>query len=58
MSDLNHVDNYPEIPVSFASTSTILKTGAWRSVRPVFTNRMAPCSAGCPRRHRYPAVLR
>ena len=48
MSDLNHVDNYPEIPVSFASTSTILKTGAWRSVRPVFTNRMAPCSAGCP----------
>ena len=48
MSRLDHVDNYPEIPVSLASTSTILKTGAWRSVRPVIKSRTAPCSAYCP----------
>jgi NADPH-dependent glutamate synthase beta subunit-like oxidoreductase len=48
MSGLDHVDDYPEIPVSLAPTSTVLKTGAWRSVRPVLRNRTAPCSAGCP----------
>ena len=48
MSPLDHVDDYPEIPVSLASTATALKTGAWRSVRPVLTDRTAPCSAGCP----------
>ncbi len=47
MSDLSHVDDYPEIPVSFGSTIT-LKTGAWRSVRPVRTERPAPCSDACP----------
>ena len=40
--------DYPEIPVSVASTQTALLTGAWRSVRPVLTERRAPCSAGCP----------
>lgn len=44
----DHVDDYPEIPVSRASTSTVLRTGAWRSVRPVLHERTAPCSAGCP----------
>ncbi|MDJ0923176.1 MAG: FAD-dependent oxidoreductase, partial [Acidimicrobiia bacterium] len=48
MSGLDHVDDYPEIPVSLAPTSTILKTGAWRSVRPVIKTRTAPCSAYCP----------
>ena len=48
MSGLDHVDNYPEIPVSLAATSTVLKTGAWRSVRPVIRIRTAPCSAYCP----------
>ena len=48
MSGLDHVDNYPEIPVSLAPTSTVLKTGAWRSVRPVIKTRTAPCSAYCP----------
>ena len=48
MSGLDHVDNYPEIPVSLAATSTVLKTGAWRSVRPVIRIRTAPCSADCP----------
>ncbi len=48
MKNLNHVDDYPEIPVSLASTRTMLKTGAWRSVRPVLTERSAPCSAACP----------
>ncbi len=57
MSGLEHVDDYPEIPVSLASTSTILKTGAWRSVRPIFANRMAPCSAGCPAGVRIPAYI-
>lgn len=57
MSGLDHVDDYPEIPVSLASTSTILKTGAWRSVRPVFANRMAPCSAGCPAGIGIPAYI-
>ena len=57
MSGLEHVDDYPEIPVSLASTSTILKTGAWRSVRPIFTNRMAPCSASCPAGIGIPAYI-
>ncbi|MDJ0497123.1 MAG: FAD-dependent oxidoreductase [Acidimicrobiia bacterium] len=48
MSGLDHVDNYPEIPVSLAPTSTVLKTGAWRSVRPVLKTRTAPCNAYCP----------
>lgn len=48
MSGLEHVDDYPEIPVSLASTRTAIKTGQWRSVRPLIQERAAPCSAGCP----------
>lgn len=47
MSPLDHVDDYPEIPVSLGSTRTAIKTGGWRSVRPVEMDRTAPCSAGC-----------
>lgn len=57
MSGLGHVDDYPEIPVSFASTSALLKTGAWRSVRPVLSDRTAPCSAECPAGINIPAYL-
>ena len=57
MSTLSHVDDYPEIPVSLASTRTILKTGAWRSVRPVLAERSAPCSAACPAGVGIPAYL-
>ena len=57
MSDLKHVDDYPEIPVSLASTRTVLKTGAWRSVRPVLTERSAPCSAACPAGIGIPAYM-
>ena len=57
MRDLKHVDDYPEIPVSLASTRTVLKTGAWRSVRPVLTERSAPCSAACPAGIGIPAYL-
>ncbi len=57
MSGLDHVDDYPEIPVSLASTRTVLKTGAWRSVRPVLTERSAPCSAACPAGIGIPAYL-
>jgi NADPH-dependent glutamate synthase beta subunit-like oxidoreductase/Pyruvate/2-oxoacid:ferredoxin oxidoreductase delta subunit len=57
MSPLDHVDDYPEIPISMASTATALKTGAWRSVRPVLTPRTAPCSAGCPAGVAIPAYL-
>jgi len=48
MNRLEHVDDYPEIPVSLAPTSALLKTGAWRSVRPVVAKRTAPCTADCP----------
>jgi NADPH-dependent glutamate synthase beta subunit-like oxidoreductase/Pyruvate/2-oxoacid:ferredoxin oxidoreductase delta subunit len=48
MSPLDHVDDYPEIPVSLAATSAALKTGGWRSVRPVEVHRTAPCAAACP----------
>jgi NADPH-dependent glutamate synthase beta subunit-like oxidoreductase/Pyruvate/2-oxoacid:ferredoxin oxidoreductase delta subunit len=48
VSPLDHVDDYPEIPVSLAPTTTALKTGAWRSVRPVLSERTAPCAAACP----------
>lgn len=48
MSPLDHVDDYPEIPVSLGSTRTAVKTGGWRSVRPVEVDRTAPCAAGCP----------
>jgi len=57
MTRLDHVDDYPEIPVSLASTATALKTGAWRSVRPVLTERTAPCSQGCPAGVAIPAYL-
>ena len=39
MTPLDHVDDYPEIPVSMGSTRTVLKTGAWRSVRPVLRTK-------------------
>ena len=57
MTGLNHVDDYPEIPVSLASTRTMLKTGAWRSVRPILAERSAPCSAACPAGIGIPAYL-
>ncbi len=57
MSVFEHVDDYPEIPVSVASTRTALLTGAWRSVRPVLTERRAPCTAGCPAGIGIPAYL-
>ncbi len=55
MSGLTHVDDYPEIPVSLAPTNTVLKTGTWRSVRPVVSPRLAPCSAGCPAGMEFPS---
>lgn len=57
MSPLEHVDDYPEIPVSLGSTRESLKTGGWRSVRPVLTDRTAPCAAGCPAGIAIPAYL-
>ncbi len=57
MNGLGHVDNYPEIPVSLAPTSALLKTGAWRSVRPVVAKRTAPCTADCPAGIDIPAYL-
>lgn len=57
MSGFTHVDDYPAIPVSLASTRTALKTGAWRSVRPVFFDRSAPCTAACPARVEIPVCL-
>ncbi len=57
MNGFHHVDDYPEIPVSIASSRSALKTGAWRSVRPVFSDATAPCSAGCPAGVAIPAYL-
>ena len=57
MKGLTHVDDYPEIPVSLAPTSALLKTGAWRSVRPVLARRTAPCTADCPAGIDIPAYL-
>lgn len=57
MSPLEHVDDYPEIPISLASTATALKTGAWRSVRPVEREGTAPCGGGCPAGVAIPAYL-
>ena len=57
MTPLDHVDDYPEIPVSFESTRTSIKTGAWRSVRPVEVDRTAPCAAGCPAGVAIPSYL-
>lgn len=48
MSDLSHVDDYPEIPVSLRSSRGVLKTGDWRNVRPRFAERRSACSAACP----------
>jgi NADPH-dependent glutamate synthase beta subunit-like oxidoreductase/Pyruvate/2-oxoacid:ferredoxin oxidoreductase delta subunit len=45
---LQHVDDYPEIPISLDTTRSQLKTGGWRSVRPVLSERVAPCADGCP----------
>ncbi len=57
MTDFTHVDDYPEIPVSLRSTRAVLKTGTWRSVRPVLTARRAPCSAACPAGVAVPAFV-
>lgn len=57
MSGFTHVDDYPPIPVSLASTRTALKTGAWRSVQPVFLDRTAPCAVACPAGVAIPAYL-
>jgi NADPH-dependent 2,4-dienoyl-CoA reductase/sulfur reductase-like enzyme len=57
MNPLEHVDDYPEIPISLGSTATALATGAWRSVRPVAVDRTAPCSGGCPAGVEIPAYL-
>ncbi len=57
MSRLSHVDDYPEIPISTASTRTALLTGTWRSVRPVLAERTAPCTAACPAAISIPSYL-
>lgn len=48
MRALDHVDDYPEIPVSLTTTRALVKTGSWRSVRPLLEERSSPCSAACP----------
>ncbi len=48
MSEFKHVDEYPEIPVSTAVSSTILKTGAWRNMRPIKVESRSPCTESCP----------
>ncbi|MBN2113025.1 MAG: FAD-dependent oxidoreductase [Acidimicrobiia bacterium] len=48
MSDLSHVDRYPEIPVSLLASRGVLRTGEWRNMRPVARERRAPCSDACP----------
>jgi NADPH-dependent glutamate synthase beta subunit-like oxidoreductase/Pyruvate/2-oxoacid:ferredoxin oxidoreductase delta subunit len=48
MSDLTHVDGYPEIPVSLRASRGELLTGEWRNMRPVAQERRAPCSDACP----------
>jgi NADPH-dependent glutamate synthase beta subunit-like oxidoreductase/Pyruvate/2-oxoacid:ferredoxin oxidoreductase delta subunit len=48
MTDLAHVDRYPEIPVSLLASRGVLRTGEWRNMRPVLQPRRAPCSAACP----------
>jgi NADPH-dependent glutamate synthase beta subunit-like oxidoreductase/Pyruvate/2-oxoacid:ferredoxin oxidoreductase delta subunit len=36
-------------PVAISQTSTLAtKTGAWKYIRPVYRDRVAPCNAGCP----------
>ena len=36
-------------PISISSTSTeVNQTGSWKYIQPVYHDRVAPCSAGCP----------
>jgi NADPH-dependent glutamate synthase beta subunit-like oxidoreductase/Pyruvate/2-oxoacid:ferredoxin oxidoreductase delta subunit len=48
MTGLDHSDQYPEIPISLWDGAGPLRTGEWRSMRPVFWERGAPCEAACP----------
>jgi len=48
MSDLSHVDDYPEIPVSLMTTRGVLKTGDWRNMRPYLAERQSACTDQCP----------
>ncbi|MCJ7726700.1 MAG: FAD-dependent oxidoreductase [Acidimicrobiia bacterium] len=48
MSDLSHVDDYPEIPVSFLTSREALKTGGWRNMRPYLAERRSACTDQCP----------
>ncbi len=43
--------SHPERPFAITldvGSSRANKTGAWRTERPVYTHRVAPCSTGCP----------
>jgi formate dehydrogenase major subunit len=44
----DHVDDYPEIPVSTATTRGALLTGGWRNMRPVKVESRSPCTEACP----------
>ena len=48
MTDLSHVDDYPEIPVSFRHSRDVLKTGGWRNMRPYLAERVSACTDRCP----------
>jgi formate dehydrogenase major subunit len=48
MKGLDHADQYPEIPISLWDGAGPLRTGEWRSMRPVLRERGAPCAAACP----------
>ncbi len=52
----NDVSDMPPLVMTLADTR-MNKTGSWKYVRPVYHNKTAPCSAGCPAGNDIQAVM-
>uniref|UniRef100_A0A7V3ZXQ3 4Fe-4S ferredoxin-type domain-containing protein n=1 Tax=candidate division WOR-3 bacterium TaxID=2052148 RepID=A0A7V3ZXQ3_UNCW3 len=53
---VNSINDLPEAPVSQGVT-LIRKTGTWKNVRPVISERSAPCENACPLKIRIPKFI-
>lgn len=48
MSNMDHVDKYPELPISLIPTLGTVKTGEWRNMKPLMMEKASPCTEKCP----------
>jgi len=48
MAKFDHVDKFPELPISTMSTLDVERTGEWRNMKPILVEKTAPCTNQCP----------